>query len=66
MKKTTKKTSKKQITSAAGSLEKVRKKIAALGLTEDDVNDAVAGARGKRLRPESHEVPGTNRRRRCE
>jgi len=37
-----------KITSAAASLEKVRKKIAALGLSEDDIEDAVAWARGKR------------------
>lgn len=37
-----------KITSAAASLEKVRKKVAALGLSEDDISDAVAWARRRR------------------
>lgn len=36
-----------RIASAGASLEKVRKKVAALGLTEKDVKDAVQWARKK-------------------
>ncbi|MBI5529512.1 MAG: AbrB/MazE/SpoVT family DNA-binding domain-containing protein [Deltaproteobacteria bacterium] len=34
--------------SAAGTIEKVRKKIAALGITEEDIRNAISWARGKR------------------